>query len=50
MQTGQATTGMITMNQSLAKLYIEGVIDLKEAEKVSPDIKELKSLIKTYRN
>ncbi|MEO2068402.1 MAG: type IV pilus twitching motility protein PilT [Desulfurobacteriaceae bacterium] len=49
MQTGQATTGMITMNQSLAKLYAEGIIDLEEAKKVSPDVKELESLIRTFR-
>nr|WP_274596757.1 type IV pilus twitching motility protein PilT [Desulfurobacterium thermolithotrophum] len=48
MQTGQSSTGMITMNQSLARLYIEGVITLEEAKKVSPDVKELESLIKAY--
>ncbi len=48
MQTGQAATGMITMNQSLAKLYIEGLITLEEAKKVSPDVRELESLIKAY--
>jgi len=48
MQTGQAATGMITMNQSLARLYLEGLIDLEEAKKVSPDPKELESLIKAY--
>jgi len=49
MQTGQAETGMITMNQSLAKLYLEGKIDLEEAKRVSPDPKELESLIKAYQ-
>ncbi len=48
MQTGQASTGMITMNQSLAKLYLEGIIDLEEAKKVSPDPKELETLIRAY--
>ena len=48
MQTGQASTGMITMNQSLAKLCVEGIIDLEEAKKVSPDVKELETLIRAY--
>ncbi len=48
MQTGQAATGMVTMNQSLARLYLDGLIDLEEAKKVSPDPKELESLIRAY--
>ncbi len=48
MQTGQAETGMVTMNQSLAKFYLSGVIDLDSAKSVSPDEKELEALIKTY--
>jgi len=48
MQTGQATTGMITLNQSLARLYSEGLISLDEAKRVSPDVRELESLIKNY--
>jgi len=48
MQTGQASTGMITMNQSLAKLYVEGIIELEEAKKISPDAKELETLIRAY--
>ncbi|RKQ63904.1 twitching motility protein PilT [Thermovibrio guaymasensis] len=48
MQTGQASTGMITMNQSLAKLCVEGIIDIEEAKKVSPDVKELETLIRAY--
>ncbi len=48
MQTGQASTGMITMNQSLAKLCVEGIIDFEEAQKISPDTKELETLIKAY--
>ena len=48
MQTGQAATGMITMNQSLARLYIEGKISLESAKMASPDEKELESLIKAY--
>ncbi|WP_297445823.1 type IV pilus twitching motility protein PilT [Desulfurobacterium sp.] len=48
MQTGQAETGMVTMNQSLAKLYLSGEITLETAKTVSPDVKELEALIKTY--
>jgi len=48
MQTGQAATGMVTMNQSLARLYIEGKITLESAKMASPDSKELESLIKAY--
>ncbi|TCK06274.1 type IV pilus twitching motility protein PilT [Phorcysia thermohydrogeniphila] len=48
MQTSQASTGMITMNQSLAKLYLEGEIELEDALRVSPDPRELESLIKAY--
>ncbi len=48
MQTGQASTGMITMNQSLVRLYLEGVIDLEEAKKVSPDVKEFEALVRAY--
>jgi len=49
MQTGQASTGMITMNQSLAKLHTEGIIDIEEAKKVSPDVKELEALVRAYK-
>ena len=45
MQTSQASTGMVTMNQTLAKLYLEGIIDKEEAIRASPDVKELESLI-----
>jgi twitching motility protein PilT len=48
MQTGQASTGMITLNQSLAQLYLSGLIDIEEAKRVSPDVKELESLIRAY--
>jgi len=47
MQTGQAATGMITLNQHLAELYVNDLIDLEEAKKISPDHKELESLIKS---
>jgi twitching motility protein PilT len=45
MQSGQAETGMQTMNQSLASLYRSGLITLEDAYKYSPDIKELERLI-----
>jgi len=48
MQTGQAATGMVTMNQNLAKLFVEGIIDLEEAKRISPDQKELETLIRAY--
>ncbi len=48
MQTGQASTGMITLNQHLAQLYLDGIIDLEEARRVSPDPKELETLIRAY--
>jgi len=48
MQTGQASTGMVTMNQNLAKLFVQGIIDLEEAKKISPDQKELETLIRAY--
>ena len=45
MQTGQAQTGMQTMNQSLAKLYQEGLITLENAVRYSPDPVELSKLL-----
>jgi len=48
MQTGQAATGMVTMNQNLAKLLVEGIIDLEEAKRISPDQKELETLVRAY--
>lgn len=38
--------GMITMNQSLAGLYLRGMITLEEAESASPNRTELRQLIK----
>ena len=38
--------GMITMNQSLASLYLRGLITLEEAEAASPNKVELRQLIK----
>jgi twitching motility protein PilT len=45
MQSGQAETGMQTMNQSLASLYRIGLITLEDAYKYSPDIKELERML-----
>ncbi|NPB05323.1 MAG: type IV pilus twitching motility protein PilT [Aquificae bacterium] len=45
MQSGQAQTGMQTMNQSLAKLYKEGLITLEDAVRYSPDPVELAKLL-----
>jgi twitching motility protein PilT len=45
MQSGQAQTGMQTMNQSLAKLYKEGLITLEDAIRYSPDPTELAKLL-----
>jgi|YelNatPaOPRAMG01_1025707.scaffolds.fasta_scaffold22969_5 twitching motility protein PilT len=38
--------GMVTMNQSLASLYLRGLITLEEAEAASPNKQELRQLIK----
>ena len=45
MQTGQAESGMQTMNQSLAQHYKSGLISLEEAFKYSPDPKELERML-----
>jgi twitching motility protein PilT len=45
MQSGQAETGMQTMNQSLANLYRSGLITLEDAFRFSPDIKELERML-----
>ncbi|RTZ59072.1 MAG: type IV pili twitching motility protein PilT [Gammaproteobacteria bacterium] len=45
MQSGQSQTGMQTMNQSLAKLYTEGLITLESAVRYSPDPMELAKLL-----
>ncbi len=44
MQSGQAQTGMQTMNQSLYAHYRAGLITLEDAFKYSPDTKELERL------
>jgi twitching motility protein PilT len=45
MQTGQAKSGMQTMNQALLQLYSRGVISQQEAYGRSPDVPELQSMI-----
>ncbi len=45
MQSGQAETGMQTMNQSLASLYRSGLITLEDAFRYSPDVKELERML-----
>uniref|UniRef100_A0A7C5T1A9 Type IV pilus twitching motility protein PilT n=1 Tax=Thermocrinis ruber TaxID=75906 RepID=A0A7C5T1A9_9AQUI len=45
MQSGQAETGMQTMNQSLANLYRSGLITLDDAFRYSPDVKELERML-----
>jgi len=45
MQSGQAETGMQTMNQSLVKLYREGLITLENAVRYSPDPIEFAKLL-----
>ncbi len=45
MQSGQAETGMQTMNQSLAGLYKAGLISIENAYKYSPDVKELERML-----
>jgi len=46
MQTGQAETGMQTMNQSLYKAIQQGLITLEDAFRISPDVAELKRMLK----
>ncbi|MCX8059719.1 MAG: type IV pilus twitching motility protein PilT, partial [Aquificaceae bacterium] len=45
MQSGQAQTGMQTMNQSLFGLYRAGLISIEDAYKYSPDTKELDRML-----
>ncbi len=47
MQSGQAETGMQTMNQSLYKLYKQGLIKLEDALEASPDPRELERMLKS---
>jgi len=43
MQSGQATTGMVTMTQSLVNLIKSGLIDLETAKEYAPDREELET-------
>ncbi|MFN7065440.1 MAG: type IV pilus twitching motility protein PilT [Aquificaceae bacterium] len=45
MQSGQAQTGMQTMNQSIYGLHKAGLITREDAYKCSPDIKELERML-----
>jgi twitching motility protein PilT len=47
MQTGQAESGMQTMNQSLIKALKDKLITPEDALRASPDPEELKRLIGT---
>ena len=49
MQSGQAGTGMQTMNQSLLKAIKEGLITIEDALRTSPDPRELERLLKTLK-
>jgi len=46
MQTGQNRFGMHTMNQSLVKLLAQGKIDYESAVSESPDLSELKEILR----
>ncbi|RUM28959.1 MAG: type IV pili twitching motility protein PilT [Aquifex sp.] len=49
MQSGQAETGMQTMNQTLYRLYKQGLITLEDALEASPDPKELERMLRGGR-
>ena len=49
MANGQDETGMVTMNQSLAKLVTDGIVNLDDAKQVSPDRKDLDEKINYIR-
>lgn len=49
MQTGQAESGMQTMNQSLLKALKSNLITMEDAFRISPDVEELKRLLKVVR-
>ncbi len=50
MQSGQSETGMQTMNQSLYRLYKQGLITLEDALEASPDPRELERMLKSSIN
>ena len=49
MQSGQAGTGMQTMNQSILRAIREGLISQEDGMKASPEPQELEKLLKTLR-
>ena len=49
-QLGQGRSGMMTMNQSLAKLYQSRQISLEEARSNSPDIDEFSSMLIAHQS
>lgn len=49
MQTGQAESGMQTMNQSIANAVRNNLVTLEDALRVSPDVEELKRMLKVSR-
>lgn len=50
MQSGQATTGMMTMTQSLVNLIKAGLIDLELAKEYAPDREELETSYRRVQN
>lgn len=46
MQTGQSSSGMVTMNQSILSLLVKRKIDLNNAFKASPDPDELDGMLR----
>ena len=48
MQTGQAESGMQTMNQSIIKALQRKLITVEDAFRISPDPEELKRMISTF--
>lgn len=46
MQTGQAASGMVTMNQSILSLLVKRKIDLNNAFRASPDPDELDGMLR----
>ena len=49
-QLGQGRTGMMTMNQSLLKLYKNRQISLEEARSNSPDVDEFTSMLVAHQS
>ena len=49
MQVGQSGSGMQTMNQSLASLYMQQLVTLEDAFAASNDTEELRQLLQPQR-